>query len=383
MRDKNTHKQILFMHTPMLDSGGYPDGCPFNSRRGGRTLATIESLGMLDEPRVRVMAPVAVTRDEALSFHTGAYLDVLEQTSRGEHNFKALKMGVGTPDCPVFTDMLNFSLMASGGTLTGARLLMDGKAGVVFNPHGGFHHAHAASAGGFCYINDVVIAAKELVSAGRKVVVLDLDAHHLDGVQDAFYDSDSVTTISLHENGKTLFPGTGHENEQGIGKGKGHSINIPLPVGTFDDIYRYAFVQVVEPLLEHLAPDVLILELGMDGLAGDPLAHLNLTNNVYAELLERIVRLNVPILAVGGGGYNVRDTVRSWALCWSVLSGTAEDDMAMMAGMGGVMLENTAWFGGLRDRTLLSHGGYRDEVEKEIKRVVHYLKDTVFPIHGI
>ena len=376
-------KQTVFMHTPKLDNGGYPDDCPFNSRRGGKTLETIESLGLLDEPGTRVMAPEAVTKAEALGFHTEAYLDVLAETSNGVHNYKALKMGIGTPDCPVFKDMLNFSLLASGGTVTGAKLLLNNEADIVFNPHGGFHHAHAAMAGGFCYINDVVIAAKLLAAEGKQVVVLDLDAHHLDGVQDAFYDTDAVTTISLHESGKTLFPGTGHENEQGIGKGKGHSINVPLPVGTFDEMYKYAFVQVVEPIVEHIAPDVIILELGMDGLAGDPLAHLNLTNNVYADLLERILDFHTPLLVTGGGGYNVRDTVRSWSLCWSVLTGAMADEMAMMAGMGGVMLENTAWFGGLRDRTLLSHGGYREEVEKEIRRVVQFIKDTVFPVFDL
>ena len=375
-------KKIVFMHSPQLDDGGYPEECPFNSTRGGKTLETIESLGLLEEPGTRVAAPDAVTLDEALLFHTTAYLDVLAQTSDGVHNYRALKMGIGTPDCPVFKDMLNFSLLASGGTASGAKLLMnneaDIEANIVFNPHGGFHHAHPELAGGFCYINDVVIAAKLLAAAGKRVVVIDLDAHHLDGVQDAFYDTDQVTTISMHESGKTLFPGTGHENEQGIGRGRGHSINIPLPVGTFDDMYRYAFVQVVEPLVEHLAPDVIILELGMDGLAGDPLAHLNLTNNVYADLLGRIMAFNTPLLVVGGGGYNVRDTVRGWSLCWSVLTGAMQDEMAMMAGMGGVMLENTAWFGGLRDRTLLSHGGYREGVEKEIQRVVKFIKDTVF-----
>lgn len=376
-------KQIVFMHSSKLDEGGYPEECPFSSKRGGKTLETIDSLGMLDEPNVAVQAPIPVTVQEALAFHTESYLEVMGETSKGVHNFKALKMQLGTPDCPVFKDMLNFSLLASGGTLSGARLLLEGKADVVFNPHGGFHHAHAGNAGGFCYINDVVLAAKELSEAGKRVVVLDLDAHHLDGVQDAFYDTDLVTTISMHESGKTLFPGTGHENELGIGKGKGHSINIPLPVGTYDEMYKYAFMQVVIPLLEKLQPDVIILEIGMDGLATDPLAHLNLTNNVYAELLDEVRALNTPLLVVGGGGYNVPDTVRSWALCWSVLTGAAQDEMDLMAGMGGVMLQNTAWFGGLRDRTLLSHGGYREEVKSEIQRVVQFLKDTVFPLHDL
>ncbi|MBN2342357.1 MAG: acetoin utilization protein AcuC [Deltaproteobacteria bacterium] len=375
--------QIVFMHSPDLDEGGYPEECPFNSKRGGKTLETASSLGLLDEPNIQVTSPRAVTVDEALTFHTQEYIDMLREVSSGTHNFRALKMGLGTPDCPVFKDMLDFSLLASGGTLSGARLLIEKKADIVFNPHGGFHHAHPGTAGGFCYINDVVIAAKELVAANKKVVVLDLDAHHLDGVQDAFYDNPDVTTISMHESGKTLFPGTGHEAEQGIGKGKGHTVNIPLPVGTFDEIYKMAFMQIVVPLLDHLQPDVIILELGMDGLATDPLAHLNLTNNVYAELLEEIVSLNVPLLTVGGGGYNVQDTVRSWALCWSVLSGTMQDETSLMAGMGGVMLQNTAWFGGLRDRTLLSHGGYRGEVEEEVQRVVQFLKDTLFPIHDL
>lgn len=376
-------KQIVFIHSAKLDENGYPDDCPFSSKRGGRTLQTIDSLGMLEDSYLRVEEPSPLTWEDALTFHTQNYLEVLQAAAMGVHNFKALKMGLGTPDCPVFPNMFDFSLLAAGGTLSGANLLLDKKADIVFNPHGGFHHAHPAASGGFCYINDIVIAAKKLASEGKKVVVIDVDAHHLDGVQDAFYDTDQVTTISLHESGKTLFPGTGHENEQGIGKGKGHTINLPLPVGTYDEIYRYAFNQTVFPLLESLQPDVLILELGMDGLAQDPLAHLNLTNNVYAELLEELVSLNVPILATGGGGYNVRDTVRSWSLCWSVLSGCWQDEMSLMAGMGGVMLENTAWFGGLRDRTLLSHGGYREEVEKEVNRVVRFIKDTIFPLHDL
>ena len=147
----------------------------------------------------------------------------------------------------------------------------------------------------------------------------------LPGMQAAFIDNPRVTTISIHESGNTLFPGTGFETEIGEGDGRGHCINLPLPVGTYDGVYYKAFSETVLPIAKRLDPDVIVLELGMDGLAVDPLAHLNLTNNVYADMEADIVELEKPILAVGGGGYNPAKTVRAWALAWSRKTSTEED----------------------------------------------------------
>ncbi|MBN2802971.1 MAG: acetoin utilization protein AcuC [Deltaproteobacteria bacterium] len=367
-------KKIVFIHSDKLDENGYPDDCPFSSRRAGMTLSTIDSLGILAYSNVSIVEPEMLDESELLKFHTPEYLEVLKQSSFGEHNYKALKMGLGTPDCPIFKDMFNYSVLAAGGTVTGAQLLIDNKADIVFNASGGFHHAKPSAAAGFCYINDIVLGVKKLIDADKKVMVIDIDAHHFDGVQDAFYDTDKVTCISFHEDGKTLFPGTGDLPEIGDGAGLGFTVNVPLPVGTYDDVFKKAFMEIVLPKIEMDKPDVLVVELGMDGLAGDPLAHLNLSNNVYADITDTLNNLNIPMLITGGGGYNVNDTVRGWALSFGTLVEGKHDDL-LIAGMGGVMLENTAWFGGLRDRTLVTHSGYRKDVDEKIEFAINFHKE--------
>ena len=160
-----------------------------------------------------------------------------------------------------------------------------------------------------------------LAEQGKKVLYLDVDVHHGDGVAYAFYDRNDVMTISLHQNPRTLFPGTGFEDEIGTGKGRGYCVNIPLPIGTYDDAYMLAIKTVVLPLIRAFKPDVFVFELGADALAGDPLANLALTNNVYADIINHLLAFDKPILMTGGGGYNVENTVRAWALAWSVLCG--------------------------------------------------------------
>jgi len=178
----------------------------------------------------------------------------------------------------------------------------------------GYHHAKAEKASGFCYLNDLVLACIRFSNNGKRVLYLDLDAHHGDGVQEAFYSSKKVMVISLHESGKTLWPGTGYEDEIGDGSGKGFNINIPLPLGICDIVYLEVFQKFVIPLINAYVPDIFVLQLGMDALAGDPLAHLELTNNTHAEIIGQILRYNKPMLATGGGGYHFDNTVRGWAL---------------------------------------------------------------------
>jgi acetoin utilization protein AcuC len=189
-------------------------------------------------------------------------------------------------------------------------------------------------------------------------------------------------TISLHQDPRTLFPGTGFENEVGEGEGKGYCVNVPLPIGTFDEAYLAAFAELVLPLTGAYDPDVFVLELGADALAGDPLANLCLTNNTYVEVIEMLLGFHKPILMTGGGGYNIENTVRAWALAWSVLCGEDEGDEAHM-GLGGVMLESTDWQGGLRDRVLPVADQQRKTVEPTIEAVAARIKETVFPIHGL
>lgn len=371
--------KAVFFFSPIWDRINYPTGCPFDTGRAGKTRSTLKSMGILGGSQQREVEPEKATRAEMEKFHDPAYLDALENAEKGDLPPEAFAMGIGTPDCPVFIGMTEYIASAVGASLTGARMILSGEANIVFNPAGGYHHAGPKEASGFCYVNDVVLAAMELADAEKRVLFLDIDVHHGDGVQNAFLERDDVMTISIHENGKTLYPGTGFENEIGHGKGKGYDVNIPLPVGTYDAAYIRAFREAALPLIKKYNPDVFVIELGMDALAGDPLAHLHLTNNAYVDIIKDILKLEKPILAVGGGGYNVEATVRSWALLWNVLCG--EDDHDMGIGLGGVMLESTDWLGGLRDRVLITDGGIRDTVDTEINRVITYIRENVFPLH--
>jgi len=337
-------------------------------------------MGLLEGDGRRQVAPAPAERLVLKKFHTPRYLHALRTAGSGRRGIDALDMGIGTVDCPVFKGMYEYAALATGGTLLGAKLILSGQADVVFNPSGGFHHARAERAAGFCYINDVALACLVLAEAGKRVVYLDVDVHHGDGVAYAFYGRRDVMTISLHQSPKTLFPGTGFEHEIGTGDGEGYCVNIPLPVGTYDEAYLSAFNAIVPPLIKAYDPEVFVFELGADALAGDPLANLQLTNNVYVEVVNCLLSFNRPILMTGGGGYNVDNTVRAWALAWSVLTG-GDTEHEMAAAVGGVMLESTDWQGGLRDRALAVSAQQKAAVEPAIERVIRVVRTTVFPIH--
>ena len=371
-----------FIHCRELEQYPYPDSCPFNTSRAGKTRALLASMGLLSGGGKTEVAPARALREVLEKFHTRAYLDALELADRGEFSMDMLYMGLGTGDCPVFSGVYQYSSWGAGATVTGAELILAGKADVAFNPSGGYHHAFPDRAAGFCYVNDVVLGCMTLAAAGRRVAFLDIDVHHSDGVQAAFYDRRDVLTISLHQDGRTLFPGTGFVDEIGTGEGKGYAVNVPLPPGTYDAAYMRAFREVVLPILKAYNPDVMVMEIGADTLAGDPLANLNLTNNTIADAISLIVGLGKPVLATGGGGYNVENTARAWALAWTALCGEDRQD-ELTAGMGGVLLETTDWSGGLRDRQLAPDRSRCALVDEAIDKVIRDVKKAVFPCHGL
>lgn len=361
-------RRCFFIHCPELEQFSYPSACPFDLSRAARTKASAVSLGLLEDDAV--LRPGKAVRRDMEEFHSSGYLDVLEKAGRGILDAEGLDMGLGTPDCPVFEGLYDYASWAVGASITGMRRLLDGGAEVCFNPSGGYHHAFSNRCGGFCYVNDIVLACLMAEKEGRRVLFLDIDVHHCDGVQSAFYASGNVMTISMHESGKTLFPGTGYETETGEGAGSGCCLNIPLPVGTYDEAYMRAFREIVVPAVQRFEPDIMVIEAGMDALAGDPLAHLHLTNNTHAHIVDRMIGFGKPLLVTGGGGYNIKNTVRGWTLLWSVIVG--EDSHDVMLGLGGVMMENTDWSAGLRDRMLVTHGGSHAAVNAEIDRLIEF-----------
>jgi acetoin utilization protein AcuC len=374
--------KAVFMYSPRLEEYSYPPEHPFNTARAKNTRKILNSMGLLSGDDRSEVAPEPAERVALKKFHSARYLHTLKAASEGHWSSEALRMGLGTSDCPVFEGLYDYTVLAVGATLTAAKLIISRSADVAFNPSGGYHHAGPERASGFCYINDVVLACMLLAEAGKKVLYLDVDVHHGDGVAYAFYGRSDVLTISLHQDPRTLFPGTGFVDEIGTDRGKGYCVNVPLPIGTYDQAYMKAFEAIVPPLISAYGPDVIIFELGADALAGDPLAHLYLTNNVYADIINLLLALDRPVLMTGGGGYNVDNTVRAWALAWSVLCGAAgEGDMNIA--VGGVMLGSTDWQGGLRDRELAVSAQQRNAVLPAIETTIEAVKTRVFPVHGL
>jgi len=375
-------RQAVFIYSTESEKYLYPPEHPFNTIRAKRVREIVSSMGLLTGSGGREVAPEPAERIVLKKFHTARYLHALKSSARGRWSADALEMGIGSPDCPIFKGLYKYAVLAAGGTLTAAKMILAGETELAFNPSGGYHHAGPELAAGFCYINDVALACIVLAEQAKRVLYLDVDVHHGDGVANAFYDRSDVMTISLHQNPKTLFPGTGFENEIGTGEGKGYCVNVPLPVGTYDQAYLKAFETIVLPLTAAYNPDVIVFELGADALAGDPLANLCLTNNVYADIIDHLMSFNKPIVATGGGGYNVENTVRAWALAWSIFCG-ADRSEDMSHAMGGVFLESTEWQAGLRDRALAVTEQQRNAVEPTIETVIKKIKKNIFPIHGI
>lgn len=377
MRDK------LFICSPELDKYPYPASCPFTTGRAGLVRKSLNSMFLLSGSGYGEMAAEVATDEEIERYHSKDYVNTIKRASYGEFDHTFLNYGLGTGDCPVFVGMYENFLWATGASLTAARQLLEGKARIAFNPAGGLHHAHMSHASGFCYINDVVLASLLFTEASKRVLFLDIDVHHTDGVQDAFYDRNDVMTISLHQSGRTLFPGTGFEDEVGEGEGKGFAVNVPLPPGTYDEAYEKVLERIAYPLIESYKPDVIILEAGADTLAGDPLAQLRLTNNIHAGVVEKLMSYDKPLLVTGGGGYNVENTVRAWSLIWTVLTGQDDDSHDLSAGLGGVMLQSTEWRGGLRDIPLTPETAFRGSIDEAIDTTIKEVKQNIFPIHGM
>lgn len=372
----------VFIHSPEIERYHYPEACPLKTERAAITKSILVSSGYYTSGSRVEAAPVPATRDELCRFHSPEYLDILARASAGTIDTRSIQAGLGTDETPIFPDLLPYATLAAGASLTAARLVLREHAPVVFNPSGGFHHALRDQAGGFCYVNDVVLACDELARAGKRVFCLDIDAHHGNGTQAAFYNRKDVFTLSLHESGKTLYPWGGFEQEIGEGDGRGFNVNLPFPPNTDDEIYLAGYQEIALPLIEAFAPDILVVEIGMDILAVDPLTHLSMTNNAVESVVGSLRKFDKPILAVGGGGYNPQATARGWALAWCTLCGI-DFETDLYIGMGGNFLGNAEWDAGLRDMRTYTQGQPRAECIRAVSESVELLKRTVFPIHGL
>lgn len=292
---------------------------PLRPERLCRMRELLEAFAVQSHPDVWEVAAQPATRDEVLAVHTGDYYDAVAALSAGRPA-AAGGYGFGGGDNPPFRGMLEASLRYTGASLQAARLVSAGQVQRAFNPSGGLHHAMANRASGFCVFNDAAVAIADLLTRHERVLYLDIDAHHGDGVQAAFYDSPRVLTISLHESGRFLFPGTGFPSEIGVGAGEGYSVNAPLHPGTTDETYARVFDALVPPLVRWFEPDVMVAQLGIDTHYRDPLTHLALTTGGFAGVVGSIRDWGYPLVALGGGGYQIEVVARGWTLALACLA---------------------------------------------------------------
>jgi acetoin utilization protein AcuC len=287
---------------------------PMNPVRLDLTIRLARELGVLD--RLELLAPRPAEEAQLLSVHTADYVGAVRRAS-ADPTFAGF--GLGTDDDPVFAGMYEASALIAGGSAIAARQVWEGRSEHAVNIAGGLHHAMAGYASGFCVFNDIVLAIRTLLAAGaRKVAYVDIDVHHGDGVQAAFYDDPRVMTVSLHQDPRTLFPGTGMPTEVGLGAAQGTAVNVALPPGTGDAGWLRAFGSVVPGVLRAFGPDVLVTQCGCDTHHEDPLANLDLSIDGQRTAIAALHALAHEVadgkwVAVGGGGYGViRCVPRTW-----------------------------------------------------------------------
>jgi acetoin utilization protein AcuC len=350
---------------------------PFKVHRLALTFELLQAYGLIDRDDVRVVGLREATEAEALGFHSQGYLEALRLASSGMWVPNQFSHGLGTTDNPVFPDVFEWAMLVAGGSIDAAAALLDRDVDRSFSLAGGLHHAMPNRASGFCHVNDGVLAIQRLRAAGKRVVYVDIDAHHGDGVQHAFYEDPEVLTVSIHQTGYTIFPGTGFEEEIGQGAGRGYAINLPLLPGAGDEAYDEAFESVILPAIELFRPDVLVTQLGTDAVLGDLLANLRMSLRGFERAVERFRAVGAPWLALGGGGYDVPNVVRAWTLTWSAMLGETLPDEIPAAWMTAAAARGVT---ASRLRGSADVPPTPDRVMEALRKSAQSIRETVFPV---
>jgi acetoin utilization protein AcuC len=299
------------------------DSHPLQPVRVQLTMELIRSTGLIEH--CQLVLPRAATIEELELVHSPDYVDLVQQlsnpaTRQDVHHDRVIAAGFDSADNPISDELHEGAALVAGATLVGAEAIESGAAVHVFSPAGGLHHAMRSRASGFCTYDDPAIACRWLKNRGHRVAYIDVDVHHGDGVEHIFYSDPDVLTISLHESGRYLFPGTGFPDESGAGPGKGSAVNLPFMPFTWDEPWLEGFNRVVPPILRRFQPTVLVTQDGCDTHHLDPLAHLAGTTRIWPHVGRVFHELAHELcegrwLALGGGGYAVREVVpRAWTI---------------------------------------------------------------------
>lgn len=319
--------KAILVHDTGLEEYGFGDGHPFNPLRIRMTLELCEAAGLLDGHDFSATEPASEA--DLLTVHSLNYVRRVQGAGRGDGDPSDLfHYGIGTPDNPAVPGVHEAGARVVGAVLGACRAVMSGSADHAMCVSGGLHHALRSKASGFCFYNDAGVAIARLKEEypGIRIAYLDTDAHHGDGVQWMFYDDPKVLTVSMHESGRYLFPGTGGVEERGRGDALGYSVNVPLEPFTGDSSWIECFDAVVPAALRAFRPDIIISQNGCDGHRLDPLTHLAATTRLYGEVPRRVHDLAHELcggrwVATGGGGYDIwRVVPRAWTALWAIVS---------------------------------------------------------------
>ncbi len=370
------------------DDGPWYDHGPQHPLRPARVILTrqlIRDYGLIDGERVAETLARDATDEEIGLVHVPEYIEATKRAGHGEAGDWG-RFGYGPGDNPIFPQMHESSARVVGASLVAAEAVHSGRAEHAFNPAGGLHHAMPARASGFCVYDDPAVAIAWLLARGvGRVAYVDVDVHHGDGVQAVFYRDPRVLTISLHQTGRTLFPGTGFPHEWGAADAQGTKVNVPLPPFTGDDQWLRAFREIVPPLVEAWKPEVLVTQLGCDTHHTDPLANLQLTTGSYRQAAAALHDLAHRAaggrwVATGGGGYQwFRVVPRAWTTYFAEMAGATLPDELPDA-----WIEEAERLARTEAPTRMSEPPVPDRGDPEaVARVIDDVKGRIFPFHNL
>lgn len=306
-------RKVSYFYEPNVGNYHYGTGHPMKPHRLSLTHNLVFAYDL--HKKMDIFRPYSATTYDMTRFHSDDYIHFLQRVTPSNKNGFATslsKFSVGD-DSPIFPGLFDFCSMYTGASLQGAVMLNHGLSDIAINWSGGLHHAKKFEASGFCYVNDIVIAILELLKHHARVLYIDIDIHHGDGVQEAFYLTDRVMTVSFHKYGNYFFPGTGDMYEVGDDIGRYYSLNIPLKDGIDDISYISLFKHVISSVMQKYQPTVVVLQCGADSLALDRLGCFSLNIKGHGECVRYMKSFNVPLLVLGGGGYTIRNVSRCWA----------------------------------------------------------------------
>lgn len=322
--EEKVNNRIAYFYDDAVGNYFYASGHPMKPHRIKMAHNLIMAYDL--HKYMRCLTPIRASESDLMRFHSRNYIHFLKSAEFATQDNGSLddgsfdKYNVGD-DSPVFDGLFEFCQISAGGSMSAARELTSGKADISINWAGGLHHAKKAEASGFCYVADCVLGILELLERYDRVMYIDIDIHHGDGVEEAFYTTDRVLTVSFHKYGNNYFPGSGDLKDVGIGRGKNYAVNIPLKDGITDEFYETIFQKVITHLINWYRPQAIMLQCGSDSLTGDRLGCFNLSIKGHSKCVKFVKNFGIPMLVCGGGGYTVRNVARCWCYETAVVLG--------------------------------------------------------------